>query len=213
MQSSFKTTLRKPLLPLARWLAAGGVHPDHVTVAGLVASLLSGLSIALGRLPVGLIWFVIALLCDVIDGDIARLRPGRTTRFGAFLDSSADRASEAFVFGGLLIGKAYSRGTLGLRGFDAGWVDWVWLLIWVLAFTGSFLVSYTRARAEGLGLDCTVGFAERPERMVVFLLLLICGFGASLWFLMLLTLMTWWTVYQRVAHVATQLKRTESGDS
>jgi phosphatidylglycerophosphate synthase len=186
-------------MPVVNWLASAGVQPNHVTIAGLIASLLAGLSLAFGHLLQGLIWLIVSLLCDLLDGDLARLKPGHATRLGAFFDSCADRVSEALVLGGLLIGKCY----------HAGGASWAWLAVWVLAFSGSFMVSYTRARAEGLGISCSVGFAERPERMAFLLLLLIFGFGASGWFLLALTLLTWWTVYQRTIHSARKLGEAE----
>ncbi len=200
MQSSLKTSLRKPLLPLVRWLAAMGVQPNQITFAGLLASLLAGAAIAFGHLPLGLIWLIVGLVCDMLDGDLARLKPEKMGPAGAFLDSCADRLSEAFVFGGLLIGKIY----------HGGGADLSWLLVWLLALSGSFLVSYTRARAEGLGSSCSVGFAERPERMLILLLLLIFGFQRSVWFLLGLALLSCWTVYQRAVYVVHQLGATET---
>ncbi len=195
MLGPLKQNLRKPLLPVARWLDVLGAKPNHLTFAGLLAAALSGAAIALGHPVLGLIWLVVGLLCDMLDGDLARLTPGRSTPLGAFLDSTIDRASEAFIFTGLLIGKAYHGGGAG----------WMWLLVWTLALTGSFLVSYTRARAEGLGTTCQVGIAERPERMVLLLLLLIVGLRHSGWFLLVIAVLAWITVYQRIAHVARQL--------
>jgi|GEM_PF-1349720 len=194
MLSDLKTTLRKPLHPLARWLDEAGATPNHVTMAGLAASVLSGLALALDSMGLGLIWLLVALLCDMLDGDIARLSPGKATPSGAFFDSCADRVSEAVVFGGLLIGK-----------LDNTFTGWVWITLWVLALTGSFMVSYARARAEGLGQSCNVGIAERPERMVILVLMLIFGYSASGWFLMILAALTWYTVYQRISHVAGNL--------
>ncbi len=191
MQSSFKAKLRQPLQPVARWLHAFGAKPNHLTLAGLVASLLAGISVAAGNLTLAIIWLLIGLLCDMLDGDLARLMPAGTSRLGAFLDSCTDRVSEAVVFGGVLIGMEYHGGGVG----------WAWLVAWVLAVTGSFMVSYARARAEGLKIPCTVGFAERPERMVLLLLLLIFGFRASGWFLLALAVISWITVYQRTVHV------------
>jgi len=183
---------------VARGLRALRVRPNHVTLAGLVASLLAGYFLARGHLSIALIWLLVSLLCDMLDGDLARLDARRTGPLGAFFDSCADRISEAWVLGGLLIGQAYHGPGL----------NWVWLTVWVLALSGSFMVSYARARAEGLGIGCTVGFAERPERMIVLLALLIAGWRASIWFLAALAFMSWLTVGQRVAHVA---RATRSG--
>lgn len=203
MRSSFKQTLRKPLLPVARWLDAAGAHPNHLTIFGLLASLLAGIALAMGSRTLGIVWLLVSLFCDMLDGDIARLTPSKGSRFGAFLDSCADRVSEILVFGGLLIGKNYH---------DAGF-GWAYVTVWTLAVAGSYMVSYTRARAEGLGIACAIGFAERPERMVLLLLLLLFGFAASGWFLLILALLTWWTVYQRVSHVARELGRDEADES
>ncbi len=200
MQGSFKQSVRRPLQPLARGLRALGIRPNHVTVAGIVASLLAAYFLARGRLTVALLWLLIGLLCDMLDGDIARLDPRRIGPLGAFFDSCADRVSEALVFGGLLLGKAHHGAGL----------DWIWVGAWVLALTGSFMVSYARARAEGLGIGCTVGFAERPERMIVLIALLVAGWRASIWFLAALALMSWWTVGQRALHVARTV-RSSSG--
>lgn len=192
MQSSFKHSARKPLQPVARLLHRFGARPDHVTLAGLLAAGGAAVFLAMGYRLAALAWMFASLLCDMLDGDLARLDPRRASPFGAFLDSSIDRISEAVVFGGLLIGQLH-------HGPGA---EPLWLVAWILALTGSFMVSYARARAEGLGIPCAVGFAERPERMVVLLALIIAGWRLSIWFLALLALMSWVTVFQRMAHVA-----------
>jgi CDP-diacylglycerol--glycerol-3-phosphate 3-phosphatidyltransferase len=197
MQGSLKHSVRKPLLPVARGLRRLGVRPNQVTLAGLLASLVAAVFLARSRLAIALVWLLVGLLCDMLDGDIARLDARRPSPLGAFFDSCADRVSEALVFAGLLLGHQAHQG--------AG-SSWPWLAAWVLALSGSFMVSYARARAEGLGIACSVGFAERPERMVVLLAMLIAGWRASIWFLAALALMSWWTVGQRAFHVArTQL--------
>jgi len=191
MLTETKQSLRRVLLPLARTLAAAGVQPDQLTAAGLLAAALAGLSIALGNLALGIVWLLINALCDMLDGDVARLGPRRTGRFGAFLDSTVDRLAETLVFGGLLIGRLYHGGGVG----------WLWMSIWLLALAGSYLVSYTRARAEGLGFGCQVGIADRSLRVVIVLILLLLGLRASGYPLALLAVLTWTTVGQRVRHV------------
>jgi phosphatidylglycerophosphate synthase len=200
MLADIKRTLRKPLHPIARGLDAAGVGANHVTMAGVTASALAAISLAWNQIPLALIWLLIGLLCDMLDGDLARLRPGKATGFGAFLDSTMDRISEALLFGGLLIAKQYHDGPAG----------WIWLSLWVLALSGSFMVSYARARAEGLGLDCAVGIAERPERMVILFLLILMGLSLSGWFLLLLAGLAWWTVYQRIRHTAGRIRERQS---
>lgn len=201
MLTETKRTLRKPLQPVARGLDAAGVRANHVTVAGVVACGLAAISLALDQTALALIWLLIGLLCDMLDGDLARLRPENISRFGAFLDSTVDRISEAFIFAGVLIAKQAHDGPAG----------WVWLCLWVLALTGSFLVSYTRARAEGLGVDCSVGVAERPERMVILILMILFGLSISGLFLLILTVLTWWTVYQRMEHTAGRIRAEAAG--
>jgi CDP-diacylglycerol--glycerol-3-phosphate 3-phosphatidyltransferase len=194
MLTDAKRSLRAITLPVARWLAAAGVSPNLLTVAGLLAAALAALSLSLGNRALGIIWLLISALCDLLDGDVARLLPGRASRFGAFLDSTADRLSDALLFGGLLIGKLH----------HGGGIAWPWMVVWLLALTGGFLVSYARARAEGLGLDCQVGIADRALRMGIFLLLLLLGWRASGLLLALLALLAWITVGQRIRHVARQ---------
>jgi CDP-diacylglycerol--glycerol-3-phosphate 3-phosphatidyltransferase len=198
MLTEAKARSRRILLPIVRWLHAAGVQPDQLTVAGVIAAGIAGLALALGNPGLGLVWLMISLLCDLLDGDLARLRSSGHSVFGAFIDSCSDRASEAFVFGGLLIGKAIHGGGIG----------WLWGMLWVLTLAGGFLVSYTRARAEGLGLSCTVGIGERAARMVILILLLLFGFRSSGWFLLALVLLSWFTVYQRVAHVRRETRGT-----
>ncbi len=194
MLSETKQRLRRVLLPVARGLAAAGVLPNHLTAAGLVAAALAAVSLALGSLTLGIVWLLISLLCDLLDGDVARLRAEQTSLFGAFFDSTADRLSEALVFGGLLVGKAFHGGGCG----------WPWTVVWVLSLAGSFLVSYTRARAEGLGMECRIGIADRSLRMALVLLMLVLGFRWSGFFLGALSLLAWFTVVQRFIHVRRQ---------
>ncbi len=196
MLTGTKQQLRGVVMPLARVMTRLGVSPDALTATGLVTAACAGVSIALGRPVAGALWLLLNALCDILDGDVARLTRRHASRFGAFFDSTSDRVSEAFIFGGLLIGKSlHGAGT-----------DWVWLFFWLLAFTGSLLVSYARARAEGLGLTCAVGIADRSLRMVIVLIMLFTGFRHSGLFLAGLALLAWVTVGQRIAHVGRQAR-------
>lgn len=126
------------------------ITPNMLTVAGLLAGAAGGAFLAFGR-PIPA--FIAILLCgifDVVDGRVA-VRTNAETRFGALLDSSLDRYTEFFLYAGL----AYH--------FQGRWTSW---LAW-LAFLGSAMVSYTRARAEGLGLDCRIGLMQRRERFLI----------------------------------------------
>jgi len=138
-------------------LTATPVGPDALTYSQIFVALAAGMAFACGAMFIGG-WLVIAAgTMDVLDGAIARRRGGGTTR-GAFIDSVVDRYAELIVYAGLAV---YFRNS---------WVIWVI----GLALFGSVMVSYARARAEGLGANCQVGGAQRPERIVLL------GFGAFL---------------------------------
>ncbi|MDQ3894084.1 MAG: CDP-alcohol phosphatidyltransferase family protein [Actinomycetota bacterium] len=140
--------------------------------------------------------FVVGSILDILDGALAR-RSGRGTPFGAFLDSTTDRISEALVLGA--IGLVFMR-----HG------DEVALAFTFAAVVGSFLVSYTRARAEALGLKGDVGLGSRAERVVVIAIgLAVAPWGLLPWAIYLLTATAWITVVQRVLHVRAQLQRDQ----
>lgn len=183
--------------PLARRLLKAGVTPDAITVAGTVCTVLAAvLLLGTGRFLAGGLVVTLFVLTDTLDGTMARLR-GTTSRFGAWLDSTCDRAADAAVFGSLALWYA---GPGDSRGMQA-------VCIYVLAT--SVLVSYAKARAEGLGMTCNVGIAERTERLVVVLAgSLAIGLGAPVVVLsaalVLLAVLTTVTVGQRAAEVRRQ---------
>lgn len=149
--------VRRLLTPLARLLLKMGIGPDAVTVVGTVG-VVAG---ALWFYPRGEFWWgtlVITLFVfsDTLDGTMARLS-GRTSPWGAFLDSTLDRLGDGAVFGGLLM---YFAGRPD--GQVAAWLA-------LACLVSGFLVSYARARAEGLGFDAKGGIAERADRLVVVL--------------------------------------------
>jgi phosphatidylglycerophosphate synthase len=148
--------------PVGNALAAIGVTANAVTIAGLLLAAGCGLLLARGQGLPAFLCLVASSLCDLLDGAVARANGQPGTRLGAALDSTADRYGEALILTGLIVD--------GLR--DHG--EW-YLWLGALAMTGSFLTSYVRARAEGLGLRCDVGLFERPERLG--LLALLCLFG------------------------------------
>jgi CDP-diacylglycerol--glycerol-3-phosphate 3-phosphatidyltransferase len=141
--------------------------------------------------------FVVGSLLDILDGALARAG-GKTTPFGAFLDSTTDRISEGFM----LTAIAYVLATHHQPVFVA---------VAVLAVAGSFLVSYTRAKAEALGLRGDVGIGSRAERVVVITAgLVLAPWGVLPWSLVLLACTAWVTVGQRVLHVRKQLMEAQS---
>ena len=205
--------------PLVRALLALGLNADHLTTFGFVLSLAAGLEFATGRFRLAATLATAAGLCDILDGQLAR-RTGGETKFGAFLDSTLDRIAEAAI----LVGFAWfylfnlvdmvTNPDRVLNNLQRGLEPVTFAaiaMVTVLALVGSFMVSYTRARAEGLGLDCKVGWFERPERMV---LIIIMGFAGYGWVIPagLLVLMTFSfaTAFQRMAHVWRNTRETGS---
>jgi CDP-diacylglycerol--glycerol-3-phosphate 3-phosphatidyltransferase len=141
--------------------------------------------------------FVVGSLLDILDGALARAG-GKTTPFGAFLDSTTDRISEGFM----LTAIAYVLATHHHPVFVA---------VAMAAVAGSFLVSYTRAKAEALGLRGDVGIGSRAERVVVITAgLVLAPWGVLPWSLVLLAATAWITVAQRVLHVRKQLMEASS---
>jgi CDP-diacylglycerol--glycerol-3-phosphate 3-phosphatidyltransferase len=163
--------------PIARFFIRLGASPDHITVLGLLLMVGVAAVLALGYLrPAGFL-ILIAAGADGVDGVMARMQ-GRSTKFGAFLDSTLDRYSEAVTLVGLFIYFVRQGDSLAL------------LLIYV-AIVGSLMVSYTRARAESLGLECRRGFLTRVERVILLMLALIVGqVQAGLWLLAILSQLT-----------------------
>ena len=158
--------------PAAGLLAAVGFTPNRATLAGLMAAGLAAYFASTGRfVPSGALVLVGAVF-DLLDGALAR-RTGAAGRRGALLDSVADRLAESAVLLGLLVYY-----TLPDTRSQTGAV------LAFVAFVGSVLVSYVRARAEGLGLKGTAGFFTRPERVIVTAGALLAGYPiAGLWIL------------------------------
>jgi CDP-diacylglycerol--glycerol-3-phosphate 3-phosphatidyltransferase len=172
---------------LARGLVVLGVTPNVVTAVGCGLSAAAGLAFALGapwqRWP-AVAFLVGAGACDMLDGAVAKLG-GRATAFGAFFDSTLDRASDGFLFGGLFWYWA-ARGEALLAGLSFS------------ALLAAFLVSYTRARAENLIDSCKVGFWERGERTV--LLLVGIAFAVLPMTILVLGTLVHLTALQRLMH-------------
>ncbi len=171
-----------------RWLR---ITPNEVTVAGTVLNVAAAALIVADHLIYAGIVFLVAGCFDMLDGALARLAQ-KVTRFGAFLDSTLDRVSEGVVFAAI----AYLLATEG-RTIDAALV--------VLALMGAMLVSYTRARAESLGVECRVGIMSRPERVILIALGLF--FNVLPYVIYIMLALTVFTVIQRVVHTYRQLGR------
>jgi CDP-diacylglycerol--glycerol-3-phosphate 3-phosphatidyltransferase len=171
--------------PVARLLGRLGVTPNTLTILGYLLHLPAMAALATGRLPLGGLLFAIASVFDALDGSVAR-EMGWTSTFGAFFDSVMDRFSEGTVLFGLLLWYVRAGATLEP------------LLIYVAMF-GSLMVSYSRARAEGVGIQCKTGLFTRFERVILLVIgLLVRQVRLTLWVLAVLTV---FTALQRVYHV------------
>ena len=196
--------------PVAGGLAGLGIRADHLSALGLVLSVGAGLAFFEGWFRWGALLMAFSGLCDVLDGQLAR-RAGTVSRFGAFLDSTLDRLSEGLVLIGLagfyisnlvelsldplLVAQQVARG-LEPRTWAAV------ALTAVVALLASFMVSYTRARAEGLGVQCKVGWFERPERLALLIVAGLFGVGPVMpGALIVLAVLSFATAAQRAAHV------------
>lgn len=159
---SFKESLRQLLNPLVWLLSTMRVRPDTLTFMGWGLSIGAAILFGVGYIKSAGAVMLLAGLFDALDGAVAR-KTGRMSSFGAFLDSTLDRLSESAVFVGIVFFYASAS-----RPYEA--------LIAGVAMTFSLLTSYTRARAEGLGLECEVGILERAGRVVILSVLSLLGF-------------------------------------
>jgi CDP-diacylglycerol--glycerol-3-phosphate 3-phosphatidyltransferase len=179
------------LLPLARLLARLGVQPNLLSLIGFFAASAAGAVVAAGHISQGGLLFLLSGPFDALDGALARTG-GLESRFGAFLDSFIDRYSEvAILFGILCWSTFHDRNIL--------------VLVTFLTMVGSFMVSYARARAEGLTISCNVGLFTRLERFIVLTLTLITQ--QLLVGLTILAFLTNFTALQRMFHVYRQSMR------
>ena len=156
--------------PFGDLLSGIGVHPNIITVCGLILSILAGLFYSVGSFFTAAWVVVLAGTCDALDGRLAR-KTKQSSPFGAFFDSTLDRYSDMFLYLGLAY--YFSGGhpfilphSGGINSHSSPWT----VFIILMALAGSFMVSYTRARGEGLGIDCKVGLMQRPERIVLLII-------------------------------------------
>jgi CDP-diacylglycerol--glycerol-3-phosphate 3-phosphatidyltransferase len=181
--------------PVADFLVKRRVNPNVITTIGTLCTIAAAVTYAFGHISIGGWILGLTALFDVLDGIVAR-RTGRETKFGAFYDSSLDRISDGMILGGLAVFYAT----------DTPRHSVAMVIICLLAIIGTFLTSYTRARADALGIDAKVGMLQRPERVVLlsapqaFFGLAFNGLvlGAIV---MLLALTSWITAIQRISFV------------
>ena len=189
--------VRQIVTMIVRPLAGLGITPNTLTVLGLMLSILTAVIIAQGLLLAGGLLVLFAGIFDMFDGAMARVRNASTT-FGAFFDSTLDRYSESIILFGLLF-FALQKPVIQDR-FWPFQYEQSWMIILVfIATVGSFMVSYAKARAEGLGLECKTGLLARPERVIILAIGLLIG--AVFWALVILAVFSNVTAIERIVHV------------
>jgi len=185
-----KNRARRVFDPIVAALAAMGIPPLLVSLVGLALSLYGALLVADGGLALGGLLLLLAGVCDILDGDLARRR-GVASTFGAFIDSTLDRVTEFAYFGGIILYVVNRPG--GFHDYEVAIV--------IVALAGSVLTSYARARAEGLGLECKVGVMERPERIILLAVGLLLGYHVLRIIMTILAAASMLTFLHRVIHV------------
>lgn len=167
------------------------INPNIITVAGLLVSVIAAYFFGTGSLLLGGIFIALSGFVDILDGAVAR-KNNSTTPFGGVLDSTMDRFADAFILIGIIYG---------------GFCNW---FIGILALHASITVSYIRARAESEGVKCNVGFAERPERLVILMIGAFIGYfyNPIIMYIAVILIMVlgYVTVIQRLYHTWKQLK-------
>lgn len=183
MLESLRPLLTKILNPVARNI---DVNPNIVTIVSPFIALLAALNFANKLLILGMIAILISGFLDVLDGAVARYH-NRTSKFGAFLDSTMDRFADAIIYIGIIFG---------------GYCDW---FCGILAIHSAICVSYVRARAESQGVECNVGIAERAVRMIILMIGALIGYYfGDIYFtyvIYILIVLSYFTVAQRILHV------------
>ncbi|MFC2045834.1 CDP-alcohol phosphatidyltransferase family protein [Chloroflexota bacterium] len=176
--------------PIVRLLARTNITPSILTWLGFAITIGAAVLISTGWLLIAGIVVLVAGFFDMLDGALARYT-NQVTRYGAFLDSTLDRVSEAVLLLGVLIWYVFQPYAIGI-------------LLVAVAFISSQLVSYIRARAEALGLECQIGLFTRPERVIVLAIGLLIGQVAIA--LGIVILFSFVAMGQRTLHVWKQIK-------
>ena len=180
--------------PIGAFLNRLGIHPNTLTLVGLAGNLVGAFFLAQSNFLVGGLIILVMAPIDALDGTMARLR-GETSEFGAFVDSVTDRYSELLIFGGLL--THYIRTSQDILA-----------VLTFAAAAGSVLVSYNRARAEGLGFHAKVGILTRVERFVILIPSLV--FGIPWLGIGIIAVFANITALQRIISVRKQARNQES---
>ncbi|MBN2257385.1 MAG: CDP-alcohol phosphatidyltransferase family protein [Anaerolineaceae bacterium] len=188
MDDWFRATFRGVLNALAGFFNRIGLHPNTMTIMGLVGSISGSVLLGFGHLTIGGFIILISGIFDALDGSMARLRE-EPTRLGAFIDSVTDRYSDLSIFAGLLAWFIQKQ-------------DWLTCGIIYIAAIGTVMVSYVKARAESLGYTAKMGMLSRVERYLVIVPGLVFNIPrVSIW---IIAIFANYTALQRIWHVRNQ---------
>lgn len=190
MLEGLKPFYNNVLRPAARILRKTGIQPNHITLLGLLFFALAGWFCSTGKWLNALTFVIIGALMDGLDGLLAR-ESGKSSVFGAILDSSCDRLTEIFLLMGIMI-TYLNNPTINHPG----------IILCFAGICGSIMVSYIKARCEGAGLPCKSGILQRPERIIILSIGLLLGPEKMIWVLAALTVFSWITVVQRIFEAA-----------
>ncbi len=188
LEKIMRVTFKGILDPIGAFLNRVGLLPNTLTILGLVGNAIGAVLLAFGHITWGGVVILLMGPIDALDGTMARLR-GEPTEFGAFVDSVTDRYSELVILGGLMIYFLQTQ-------------NWLACVLIYLSAVGSVMVSYTKARAEGLGFAAKVGVLTRLERFLVIAPGLIFNIPiVSLW---IVAILSNFTALQRIWYVRRQ---------
>jgi CDP-diacylglycerol---glycerol-3-phosphate 3-phosphatidyltransferase len=220
LSSAIGAACKRVLDAIVRTIARSRlITPNILTLVGLLINVYCAWLYGTGHFFLGGLVLILANLFDMLDGSVARIQ-GRVTKFGAFFDSVIDRYSDTIVFVGIMI--FYAR--------DTRYHSTLYVALTGIVLIGSVLISYTRARAEGVNIECKVGFLERPERVVLIIIgsltevsqstydavanvspvaaqLMFYKMRAVMW---VMAVLSHWTVIHRVYHTWREFQRAEA---
>jgi CDP-diacylglycerol--glycerol-3-phosphate 3-phosphatidyltransferase len=186
MIENLKPAYNTLLMPIAKLLAKQHIHPNGITFAGLVISILAALFAARGDWLAAALLIVAGSCMDGLDGLVARYAD-KNTSSGAILDSTSDRLTEIVWLFGILFfyvhHPVYSKWGMYLS---------------FIAITGSLMVSYVRARCEGVNIPCKIGLLQRPERVIILIGCFLAGPVIMIWGLLFLSVLAYATMVQRL---------------
>lgn len=187
MLESLRPFLTKILNPIAK---RTNINPNIVTLISPFIALFAAIAFSRQMLILGAAFILLSGFLDVVDGAVARFH-NRSSKFGAFLDSTIDRIADGIIYIGIIFG---------------GYFDW---FIGVLAIHSALTISYVKARAESQGVECNVGIAERAVRLIILMVGSVIGYFAGnsyfTYIIIFLVIISYFTVIQRIIHVWRQL--------